>query len=248
MITAGVVGALVATEPCAQTDLQRAQNLATCLAGRYPNLCRRQWLAGDEVKMVESAERRENLKTCLTGRYPNLCDRSKLGADALQQVVAAEKRENLKTCLTGRYKNLCKKQLLTQDELKQVLTVERAENLKICLAGLYPTLCDRSSLSSEQLSKAQAAESRVAQARRELSARAPATLLRRSASCETGHWVDSVSDDGEIVKLEDGSVWQVDAVDAIDAMLWLPTTEITVCGDKLINTDDNETVEATRIR
>ncbi|OGA45863.1 MAG: hypothetical protein A3G24_18430 [Betaproteobacteria bacterium RIFCSPLOWO2_12_FULL_62_13] len=60
--------------------------------------------------------------------------------------------------------------------------------------------------------------------------------------------MESVSGDGEIVKLEDGSIWQVDAVDAIDTMLWLPTTEIVVCDDKLINTDDNESVDATRIR
>ncbi len=68
------------------------------------------------------------------------------------------------------------------------------------------------------------------------------------AYCEDGHWVKSVSSDGEIVVLEDGSVWQVDGVDAIYSALWLPTTNIVACDDKLINTDDGETVEATRIR
>jgi hypothetical protein len=57
-----------------------------------------------------------------------------------------------------------------------------------------------------------------------------------------------VSNDGQIVKLEDGSIWQVDAVDAIDSMLWLPTTDIIACDGKLINTEDNETVSARRIR
>jgi hypothetical protein len=60
--------------------------------------------------------------------------------------------------------------------------------------------------------------------------------------------VDSVSNDGQIVKLEDGSIWEVDAVDAIDSSLWLPTTDIVACDDKLINTEDNETVTATRLR
>ncbi|MDR3453785.1 MAG: hypothetical protein P4L96_13465 [Rhodoferax sp.] len=69
-----------------------------------------------------------------------------------------------------------------------------------------------------------------------------------SYACEAGHWVESVSAGGEIVKLEDGSIWEVDAVDRIDSSLWLPTTEIVVCDDTLINTDDNETVSATRIR
>ena len=69
-----------------------------------------------------------------------------------------------------------------------------------------------------------------------------------SSGCEAGHWVDSVSNDGQIVKLEDGSIWEVDAVDAIDSALWLPTTDIVACDDKLINTEDNETVSATRLR
>jgi hypothetical protein len=67
------------------------------------------------------------------------------------------------------------------------------------------------------------------------------------ADCEDGHWIKSVSSDGEIVVLEDGSVWQVDSTDAIDSALWLPTENIVACDDKLINTDEGETVEAVRI-
>ena len=68
------------------------------------------------------------------------------------------------------------------------------------------------------------------------------------ASCERGHWVNIVSNGGEVVILEDGSVWQVSPVDAIDTMLWLPTTDIVVCDDKLINTEDKEVVDAIRVR
>lgn len=67
-------------------------------------------------------------------------------------------------------------------------------------------------------------------------------------ACEDGHWVDSVTDDGRIVILEDGSIWEVDPVDQIDSALWLPTTEIVACDNKLINTEDGETVGAERIR
>jgi hypothetical protein len=67
-------------------------------------------------------------------------------------------------------------------------------------------------------------------------------------ACEAGHWVRSVSSNGQIVVLEDGSVWEVDSVDRIDSQLWLATTEIVVCDDKLVNTDDDETVGATKIR
>jgi len=234
----------------AQTDLQRAQNLVTCLSGRYPRLCKREWLAPEELKKAEAAEQRENLKTCLTGRYPTLCNKSKLSSEELQQVIAAEKRENLKTCITGRYKALCKKNLLSEDELKKVLAAERADNLRTCMTGRYPILCNHSLLTKEELAQVQAAEKKASETRRQVEARPKAVLGQRGSlsGCESGHWVESVSSDGQIVKLEDGSIWEVDGVDAIDSVLWLPTTEIVACDDKLINTDDNETVSATRLR
>ena len=68
------------------------------------------------------------------------------------------------------------------------------------------------------------------------------------SGCENGHWVQSVSSDGSIVILEDSSVWQVNLIDRVDTMLWLPITDITVCGDALVNTEDNEVAEAIRIR
>jgi hypothetical protein len=230
----------------AQTDLQKAQNLATCLSGKYPNLCKHEWLTSQEAKKVAEAERQENLKTCLAGRYPSLCRKDRLTVEELKKVIAAEKRENLKTCLTGRYKSLCKKNLLTESELKQVLAAERGENLRVCMTGRYPSLCDRSQLTDAQVSEVEAAEKRAA-ASPTRSNRAQGYRVGSSA-CDSGHWLDSVSNDGQIVKLEDGSIWEVDAVDAIDSALWLPTTDIIICNDKLINTDDNETVSARRLR
>jgi hypothetical protein len=79
----------------------------------------------------------------------------------------------------------------------------------------------------------------------------PSTAIpkrRGSSGCEADHWVQSVMSDGAYVKLEDGSIWQIDAIDQIDTILWLPTTDVVACPDKLINTEDNETVGAIRIR
>ena len=75
------------------------------------------------------------------------------------------------------------------------------------------------------------------------------TAPHRSArsNCESGHWIDSVTDDGSVIKLEDGSLWKVDDADIVDSALWLPTTDIVVCDGKLINTEDNESVGARRI-
>ncbi len=80
------------------------------------------------------------------------------------------------------------------------------------------------------------------------------TLLTRKRSytrvngCESGHWVDSVLSDGEVVKLEDGSIWQIDSVDTVDSSLWLETDDVTVCDGKLINTDDHSSVGAHRLK
>jgi hypothetical protein len=67
-------------------------------------------------------------------------------------------------------------------------------------------------------------------------------------ACDSGHWIDAVIDDGSIVKLEDGTVWEVASYDRVDSALWLPTTDIVVCDDKLINTEDNESVDAKQLR
>ncbi len=59
--------------------------------------------------------------------------------------------------------------------------------------------------------------------------------------------IESVLDDGSIIKLEDGSIWKVADVDAIDSVLWLPVTNVIVYDEKIINTDDSESVHAIRI-
>jgi len=69
-----------------------------------------------------------------------------------------------------------------------------------------------------------------------------------TTGCESRHWIESVSNDGEIIKLEDGSIWQVDSSDTVDSTLWLPTTEVIVCDGKIINIADNEKVGVTRLK
>ncbi len=66
--------------------------------------------------------------------------------------------------------------------------------------------------------------------------------------CLQGNWVEKVSGDGEILILSDGSVWNVDPVDAIHSMLWLPAQPISICGNKLINTMGGESVLALKIK
>lgn len=220
-----------------------ADNLSTCLTGKYPSLCNKSSLTDNQRQQTELAERSENLRTCLTGKYPSLCKRNLLTQDQTSQVRQAENRENLATCLTGRYVALCNHATLSSDELSRVKSAERRENLNVCTTGKYPSLCNKALLSNDELRATETAEKRV----KSEPAPRPSHITRRGG-CESGHWVDSVSDGGEIVKLEDGSLWQIDLVDQIDTSLWLPTTDIVVCSYKLINTDDNESVGAVRIR
>lgn len=68
------------------------------------------------------------------------------------------------------------------------------------------------------------------------------------AECESGHWIDSIVGDGKIITLEDGSMWTVDDVDTVTTSLWLPISNVEVCGRKMINVDDKESAGVTPLR
>lgn len=69
----------------------------------------------------------------------------------------------------------------------------------------------------------------------------------------SGHWIQENIDSGSIMVLEDGSIWKIDPLDKIEAMLWLPISNITIVHSNdgspgydylLINTDDGEKAHA----
>ena len=131
------------------------------------------------------------------------------------------------------------------------LSVVADTNLTTCLSGKYPALCKHNLLNADEAKRVQNAELNESAHKSNINSRSLSRAKRGSmgrGGCEAGHWIESVSDNGSIIKLEDGSLWEVDSVDAIDTMLWLPTTDIVSCDDKLINTEDNETVDAIRLK
>lgn len=71
---------------------------------------------------------------------------------------------------------------------------------------------------------------------------------QQSSGCEEGHWIQSIAGNGEIIKLEDSSIWLVDGDDTVTSSIWLPVSNITICNSYLINTDDGEKVSATRLK
>ena len=69
----------------------------------------------------------------------------------------------------------------------------------------------------------------------------------------SGHWIQENIDSGSMIILEDGSIWQIDPMDKIEAMLWLPISNITVVISNnvspgydylIINTYDGEKAHA----
>jgi hypothetical protein len=220
-------------------------NLGLCLDGKFPSLCDKSRLTEKQRYIAIEAERKQNLITCMSGKYPSLCRYNFLSREEFAKVKDAEIKENYLTCKSGRYPSLCKHNLLTSNQADEVRRAEKSENLKTCMSGRYKSLCRYELLSAKELVNVQAQERIKKLDKQPLSS---ARGTSRRGDCESGHWIESVIDDGRIIKLEDGSVWEVDSIDQIDSMLWLPVSDIVVCGDKLINVDDNESVNATRLR
>ncbi len=224
------------------------QNLETCLSGQFPALCDHSALASEQAQQVRIAENRENLRVCMTGKYAALCDHSRLTADQSGQVKYAERIENLTVCLSGRYPALCNHGLLSLDDAVRVQSAEHSENLKTCLDGRYSAICNHSLLTSEQAKSVAAAEAKVAPSRSASQAVVGASHRRQSETCVSGLSIESVEGDGKVIKLDDGSMWEVDDVDTVDTALWLAADDVVLCGGKIINKDEDESADVTPIR
>jgi len=68
---------------------------------------------------------------------------------------------------------------------------------------------------------------------------------KRSAS-ETS--IAEVSNDGSIVRLSDGSIYDIDAVGQIKTMLWLPGQKVLKQTNKLLNVNKGQSVGATPLK
>jgi hypothetical protein len=66
-----------------------------------------------------------------------------------------------------------------------------------------------------------------------------------SAQACDEHYVKSIADGGRIIVLDDGTVYK--SLDPVTSSIWLPISEVLVCDDKIINTDDGETVDVIQL-
>jgi len=239
------IGLLVTSAAVGNAQTSPEQNLQSCLSGRYPALCDHSALTAEQLKQVQNAGNRENLKVCMTGRYPALCNHAKLTPDQSASVKEAEKLENLRVCSEGRYPALCNHGMLSPDELGRVRRAEESENLRTCMDGRFSATCNHSLLTPEQ-AKAMATAEAAASARTTLPA-AGRVHGRQSGDCKSGLSIESVEGDGKIIKIDDGSMWEVDDVDTVDTALWMAVDDVVLCNGKIINTDENESAEVTQL-
>ena len=157
-------------------------------------------------------DKQENLRKCLDGNYPSLCKYHLLSAEELARAKEAERQVNLRRCLDGNYPSLCKYSLLSPNELAQAKEAERQINLRRCLDGSYPSLCKYNLLTESELKAAKEAESRAAKAQKNNSSKGGVVVRSRSGACYESSIVKPspfMGNDGEIFKLDDGSLWEV---------------------------------------
>ena len=62
-----------------------------------------------------------------------------------------------------------------------------------------------------------------------------------SANCDSGYSIQTKSDDGSLITLDDGSTWRVAADGQADAAAWVEGDEVIVCDDStFINKDEDD--------
>jgi hypothetical protein len=71
-------------------------------------------------------------------------------------------------------------------------------------------------------------------------------LISVTAQACDEHYIKRVADGGRIIILDDGSVYR--SLDSVTSSIWLPISDVLVCDEKIINTDDGEAVDVIRLR
>lgn len=64
------------------------------------------------------------------------------------------------------------------------------------------------------------------------------------SGCQEQRWLRTIQHQGRDLQLDDGSLWQVDSVQALDTVSWTPTDPIVVCHADLTDTTEHQLVHA----
>lgn len=77
---------------------------------------------------------------------------------------------------------------------------------------------------------------------------AAGTSIARPSGSASETFITDVSSDGSVVKLTDGSIYEIDALGQIKTMLWLPTQKVLKQADGLLNLNKGQSVKATALK
>ena len=177
-------------------------------------------------------------------------DQKRMGFDKLTE----KEREQLRIYLADKLEEREQLKAYYMGKLMESYSAAQAERLRQIRAGNPSTATEVTAPAATVAAKKQARAFDPSTAKPVAAPASIASAKKRVYADEGGeHWIDKNIDDGEMLLLEDGSLWEVEPGDTIDAMLWLPTSDITVLrSDKgspgydymLVNTDDGEKVHA----
>jgi len=112
------------------------------------------------------------------------------------------------------------------------------------MTGRYKSLCNHGLLTPEEARGVSTAEGQAAASAPPADGATQLPSTSRAETCQSGLSIVSVDSDGMIIRLDDGTLWKVDDVDTVTSALWLPATEVVVCGNKIMDVDDDESVDA----
>jgi len=259
-IYAAVLAALASSPVMAMTDLERmektererAQNLETCLSGRSPETCKKHLLRPGEVKEAERAERRENARNCLGGGSKSKCKKSLLTQSEREEMLEAEKAAApaVKAPTPAPAPPAAAKTPTPVPAPAAVVPAPPAAKapappVAATVAPAQPTSKPPVATPAQPAAKAPAT---AAPAQPAAKASTSASAPGAGTNCKAGHVVETVSQNGRLVTLGDNSLWKITGAKGVDPNRWLAGTNIVACDDRLTNSDDKETVTATRSR
>ena len=58
--------------------------------------------------------------------------------------------------------------------------------------------------------------------------------------------ISDIYGDGRIIKMIDGSVYEIYGYDTVTSGIWLPMDDVVITSDRIINIDENESVDYIR--
>jgi hypothetical protein len=257
-------------------EIERQENQRLCLTGKTPDKCDRALLSLRDIQQTIVAERRENLKNCLLGpggdRRP--CRRDWLSEPEVKRVEATGKLPPEARPVSAGLPVEPVQPTAAQTPTPQpapfparperlggpvtpppVPTVVPPQPVFIEVPPAPPVARKESAKVAEKAAKLRAAKAAAAasasrEARAARSKAASPTAARKPdspyAHCNAEQFIETLSSEGRVAELEDGSIWIIALRDSEKVLSWETPAHVVACPTELINTENGQSVQARR--